>query len=99
MPERDALHEPLTCPHCDSTKYTSLPFGNEIGAMGTAQQYRCLSCDAFFVLPRHPRLARLLSAKPISVPAEPDEVPTLELDLELMRIFKEERGRPGPLQY
>lgn len=39
----------VVCPRCTSEKFTSLPFGYIIRAVGSAKTYRCLVCGNVFV--------------------------------------------------
>ncbi len=76
------------CPKCKSNRYTSLPFGNELSASGSASTYQCLICGSYFSRAHQDVLARFLLKR--APKAGSDEImPALELDFG--RFVMEER--------
>ena len=76
------------CPRCSSDRYTSLPFGNELSASGSASTYQCLICGSYFDLAHQEALGRfLLRRAPIA--GLDEALPALDLDF--ARNVMEER--------
>ncbi len=78
------------CPKCRSAKYSALPFGNVLIG-GSAQKYRCLTCESFFAAGAEP-VARPAMRRPAADMPE-QSIPAIEIDF--VNGGLEEKRRAG----